>query len=199
VVTPGTVIDVLASPPAAAALGARASTLTSGGGLGPVRVHVTGIVTSTPAFPGGGVFIIMPLQTLPGAAGRPALGTILVSGSGLSQARLTAVVSTELPAAGITFRAAVLAGLTSSPLASVAVHLMLLGVYAAACFGLLNLIFDLALGARDRDLTLARLTIMGYDRPKSLVMLQELPRSPWPSRPGGRMIATPPAPLIRWL
>jgi putative ABC transport system permease protein len=174
-VTPGTVIDVLASPSAAAALGTRASTLTSDGDLGPVRVHVTGIVTSTPAFPGGGTFIIMPLQTLPGADGRPAPGTILVSGSGLSQARLAAVVSTELPAASVTFRAAVLAGLVSSPLPSVAVHLMLLGVFAAACFGLLNLVFGLALGARDRELTLARLTVMGYDRPRSLVMLQELP------------------------
>ena len=174
-VTPGTVIDVLASPSAAAALGASASTLTSDGDLGPVRVHVTGIVTSTPAFPGGGTFIIMPLQTLPGADGRPAPGMILVSGPDLSQARLTAVVGTELPSASITFRAAVLAGLVSSPLPAVAVHLMLLGVLTAACFGLLNLIFGLALGARDRELTLARLTVMGYDRPRSLVMLQELP------------------------
>jgi putative ABC transport system permease protein len=173
-VTPGTVIDVLASPSAAAALGAQASTLTSDG-PGPVRVHVTGIVTSTPAFPGGGMFIIMPLQTLPGVDGRPAPDMILVSGSGFSQARLTAIVGTELPAASVTFRAAVLAGLVNSPLPSVAVHLMLLGVFIAACFGLLNLIFGLALGARDRELTLARLTVMGYDRPRSLVMLQELP------------------------
>src|ERR1700728_4353905 len=99
----------------------------------------------------------MPLQTLPGVDGRPAPDMFLVSGSGFSQARLTAIVGTELPAASVTFRAGVL------------------GVFIAACFGLLNLIFGLALGARDRELTLARLTVMGYDRPRSLVMLQELP------------------------
>ena len=37
------------------------------------------------------------------------------------------------------------------------------------------MIFGLALGARDRDLTLARLAVMGYDRDTRLVMLMALP------------------------
>jgi putative ABC transport system permease protein len=172
---PGAVIDVLASPSAAAALGAHVSELTSSPQLGPVRVHVTGIVPRTPAWPGGGMFVIMPLQTLPGADGGPAANMILISGSGISQAKLAAVVSTELPAASLTFRAAVLAGLVKSPLPSVAVHLMLFGGFAAAGFGLLNLIFGLALGARDREMTLARLRVMGHQQTRSLIMLQELP------------------------
>jgi len=174
-VTSRTVIDVLASPSAAAALGPHVSELTSPDGLGPVRVRVTGVVASTPAWPQGGTFIIMPLQTLPGADGRPAPGMILISGSGISQAKLANLVSTELPAASLTFRAVVLAGLLDSPLPSVAVHLMLLGVFAAAGFGLINLIFGLALGDRDRKLTLARLRVMGHEQPRSLIMLQELP------------------------
>jgi putative ABC transport system permease protein len=174
-VTSGTVIDVLASPSAAAALRTHVSKLTSAGYLGPVQVRVTGIVTSTPARPAGGMFIIMPLQTLPGADGHPAPDTILISGSGISRGKLAAIVSTELPAAGLTYRAAVLAGLVTSPLRLVAVHLMLLGAFAAAGFGLLNLIFGLALGARDRELTLARLKVMGHEQARSLIMLQELP------------------------
>ncbi|MDQ2816527.1 MAG: hypothetical protein M3Z75_33000, partial [Actinomycetota bacterium] len=170
-----TVIDVLASPSAAAALGTHVSELTSPGDLGPVRVRVTGVVTSTPAWPGGGTFIVMPLRTLPGAAGRPAAGLILISGAGINRARLAALVSTELPAASLTVRAAVLAGLVHSPLPSVAVHLMLLGVFAAAGFGFLNLLFGLALGARDRELTLARLKVMGHGQPERLILLQELP------------------------
>ena len=172
---PGAVIDVLASPSAAAALGAHVSELTSSQQLGPVRVHVTGIVTRTPAWPGGGMFIIMPLQSLPGANGSPAANMILISGSDISQAKLAAVVGTELPAASLTFRAAVLAGLVKSPLPSVAVHLMLFGGFAAAGFGLLNLVFGLALGARDREMTLARLRVMGHQQTRSLIMLQELP------------------------
>ncbi len=121
------------------------------------------------------MFIIMPLQTLPGAGGRPAPGLILISGAGINQAKLAAVVNAELPAASLTFRATVLAGLVASPLPSVAVHLMLLGVFVAAAFGLLNLIFGLALGARDRELTMARLKVMGHQQPKSLIMLQEVP------------------------
>jgi putative ABC transport system permease protein len=173
--TPRTVLDVLASPSVAAALGPHASELTSRDGVGPVRVHVTGIVTRTPAWPEGGAFIIMSLRTLPGANGRPAPDMILISGSGINQAKLSAIVSTELPAASLTFRAAVLSGLVSSPLPLVAVHLMLLGVFAACGFGVVNLIFGLALGARDRELTLARLKVMGHKRGRSLILLQELP------------------------
>jgi hypothetical protein len=171
----GTVIDVVASPAAAAALGTHVSTLTSADELGPVQVHITGIVARTPAWPGGGTFIIMPLRTLPGADGRPAPGMVLISGSGINQAKLGAVVSTELPAASLTFRAAVLAGLVKSPLPLVAGRLMLYGGFAAAGFGLVNLIFGLALGARDREVTLARLKVMGHEQTRSLIMLQELP------------------------
>jgi putative ABC transport system permease protein len=171
----GTVIDVVASPSAAAALGTHVSKLTSAEELGPVQVHVTGTVTRTPAWPGGGMFIIMPLQPLPGADGRPAPGTILISGAGINQAKLAAVVSTELPAASLTFRAAVLAGLVRSPLPLVAGRLMLYGGFAAAGFGLLNLMFGLALGARDREVILARLKVMGHEQTRSLIMLQELP------------------------
>jgi putative ABC transport system permease protein len=174
-VTSRTVIDVVASPSAAAALGTHVSELTSSAELGPVRVHVTGTVTRTPASPAGGMFVIMPLRTLPGANGRPAANTVLISGSDINQAKLTAVVNRQLPAASLTFRSVVLAGLVKSPLPSAAVHLMLLGVFAAAGFGLLNLIFGLALGARDRELALARLEVMGHRRPRSLILLQELP------------------------
>src|SRR3984957_14435730 len=61
-VSAATVIPVLASPSAAAALGTGTVQLTSHELMGPVRVRVAGIVTRTPAEPAGGMFVIMPMR-----------------------------------------------------------------------------------------------------------------------------------------
>ena len=71
VLSSGTTVPVLASPSAAALLSAGAAQLTSQFPIGPVKVRVAGTLSSTPAHPGGGTFVIVPLETLPGQA-RPA-------------------------------------------------------------------------------------------------------------------------------
>ncbi len=50
-------------------------------------MRVAGIVTSTPAQPGGGTFVVMPQLTLPGPAGQPAPNMLLISGSAIDEGR----------------------------------------------------------------------------------------------------------------
>ena len=65
----GPPVPVLASPAAAALLGSGATQLSSSSPEGPFTVRVAGTIGDTPAEPGGGTFVIMPLETLPGATG----------------------------------------------------------------------------------------------------------------------------------
>jgi len=174
-VSAATVIPVLASPSAAAALGTGTVQLTSHELMGPVRVRVAGIVARTPAEPGGGMFLIMPLRTLPGVLGQPTPNLALITGTDIDRSKLSRLIGTALPPATLTFRADVLNGLGSAPLQHAAALLMTLTAVIAGGLALLNLVFGLALGARDRELTLARLSVMGYERDTSLVLLMALP------------------------
>ena len=143
--------------------------------MGPVRVRVAGIVARTPAEPAGGMFLIMPLRTLPGVLGQPTPNLALITGTDIDRSKLSRLIGRALPPATLTFRADVLNGLGSAPLQHAAALLMTLTAVIAGGLALLNLVFGLALGARDRELTLARLSVMGYERDTSLVLLMALP------------------------
>ena len=171
----GATAPVLASPSAAAVLGAGPTQLTSLSPVGPIRVRVAGLLASTPAQPGGGAFVVMPLETLPGPLGVPAPKTVLVTGSAIDQAQLTAVAARVFPGSITTFRTAVLASLASSPLQHGAGLIIALTDVTAAAFGLFIVILGLALGSAERELTLARLTVMGHERPARLVMAEVMP------------------------
>ena len=157
------VTTVLASPSAAALIGSGVGELTSSYALGPLRVRVAGTVAATPAAAGTGLFVIMPLEHIPGQTGPPRTNLLLVTGTGFSHPALAALVSNDVPGAVIRFRSAVLAGLVASPLQAAAGLIMRLSVAVAAGFGLAILLLGLALGSADRDLTLARLTTMGLE------------------------------------
>jgi putative ABC transport system permease protein len=174
-VAAATVISVLASPSAAAVLGTGTVQLTSHELMGPIRIRVAGIVARTPAEPAGGMFLIMPLRTLPGVLGRPTPNLALITGTDIDRAKLSQLVTRALPPATLTFRSDVLNTLGSAPLQHAAARLMTLTAVIAAGLALLNLIFGLALGARDRELILARLNVMGYERDTRLVLLMALP------------------------
>ncbi len=171
----GATAPVLASPSAAALLGTGATQLSSQFPIGPVKVRVAGTLSSTPAYPGGGTFVIMPLETLPGQAGQPAPNMVLVTGSAIDDAQLSAVIGKWIPAGTVAFRAAALASLTGSPLQHGAGLIIALTIAAAAAFGLFIVILGLALGSAERELTLARLTVMGHERTTGLVMAETLP------------------------
>ncbi len=66
----GATLPVLASPAAAAVLGRGPAQLSTVSGAGPITVRVAGFLAATPAAPGGGAFVVMPLQVLPGPAAR---------------------------------------------------------------------------------------------------------------------------------
>jgi putative ABC transport system permease protein len=167
----GAAVPVLASPGAAALLGHGSAQLTSLSPAGQLSVRVAGILASTPAQPGGGTFVVLPQPNL---AGVPA-NMILVSGSAIDDAQLSALVNRIIPGSTITFRSAVLASLTNSPLPHGAALIVAFTLAEAAVLGLLIVILGLALGSAERELTLARLTVMGHERDTSLVMAEAMP------------------------
>jgi putative ABC transport system permease protein len=171
---PGTV-SVLASPAALASLGGTAAQLTSPVAMGPIRVRVTGTVTSIPGQPAGSAFLIMAIQRLPGPLGVPAVNQILITGPGISTTAMSAVIARQLPGASTAFRSVALANLAGSPLQHGAGLILPLTIATAAGFGLFILMLGVALGASDRALTLARLTVMGHERATRLVLLEALP------------------------
>ena len=173
--TSQSVIDVLASPAAEAILGTGVVTLNSLQVEGPLQVRVVGTMASTPAQPSGGAFIVLPLPVLPPGLGQPVLNEALLTGISIDRAQLSAAVSKLLPGASIAYRADALAGLRSAPLQHGAELMIVLAVAGAAGFGLLNLILGLALGAADRDLTSARLAVMGYEQSGRLAVTETLP------------------------
>jgi putative ABC transport system permease protein len=168
-------VPVLASPAALADLGGTTTQLTSPVAMGPIRVRVAGTVTSIPGQVAGSAFLIMAIQRLPGPLGVPAVNRILITGSGISTAAMSAVVVRQLPGASTAFRSAALAALAGSPLQHGADLILPLTMATAAGFGLFILMLGVALGTSDRALTLARLTVMGHERSTGLVLLEALP------------------------
>jgi putative ABC transport system permease protein len=172
---PTTTVPVLASPAAAASLGQTVAKIISLDPPGQISVRIVGQVASTPAQPAGGAFLIVPQQGLTGLGSLAADNMVLVTGSSINDARLSAVVATQMPGALLRFRSAVLSGLVNSPLQHGAVLVVTLTVAAATGFGLFILVFGLALGSADRELTLARLTVLGHKRPIGVVLAEVMP------------------------
>ncbi len=177
---------VLVSPQAAALLGppgqgSRAVTLSNRQeSLQPVRVRVAGVIASTPALPAGGAFVIMPLAAIKSEITPPEpipVNEMLLTGGSIDRARLTAVLRHALPDGVAAFRSDVLSGLTSGPLQHGAFTLFPLAVLVAAILGLAVMLLELALGAAEREATLARLATMGLGEGQRawVVALEVLP------------------------
>jgi putative ABC transport system permease protein len=170
-----TTLPVLASPAAAAVLGHGVTQLTSLAPPAQVSARVAGILTGTPAEPGGGTFVILPLPALVAPGGQSPANMVLVAGSAIDDSQLSAVVNKLIPDSTITYQSAVLNSLTNSPLPHGAALIVAVTLAEAAVLGLLIVILGLALGSEERELTLARLTVMGHERDTSLVMAEALP------------------------
>jgi putative ABC transport system permease protein len=166
-------VPVIASPGAVDAMATAGTNLQLPNGDMNVRVAVT--AGSTPALPGADVFVVMPLWALHGGA-TPNL--MLVTGRTLDEGKLTAALSRSVgTAAEVTFRSEVLTALAGAPLQHGAYVTFALGIAEAAGLSAAVLLLSLALGARARDLTLARLSTMGLDRRQRriLVLAETLP------------------------
>jgi putative ABC transport system permease protein len=166
---------VLASPQAMEAFGGH-KTVTLSFGVVPVRVRVAGTLSGTPALPAGGPFIVMPESLL---ARLPYVvpNVMLLNGPRIDVAELTTLVNKMVPAATITVRSELLGQLTGAPVQRSAFPLFALALAVAAGLGLAVMLLQLALGAADREATLARLATMGFGggRRARLVMLEVLP------------------------
>jgi putative ABC transport system permease protein len=177
--TPRAAQPVLASPQAAAALGSGTTSIGTTAGERSVTIRVAGTVSATPAWPAGGMFLIMPFAALHSTATPPvpaSVTEVLLIGPGIDRARLSAVMRAGLPpGGGALFRSDVLAGLAGAPLQHGAFTLLTLAVVLAAVLGIAVMFLELALGAAERDATLARLATMGLgERQRARVVAVEV-------------------------
>lgn len=166
---------VLASPQAMAGFGGH-KTATLYFGIAPIRVRVAGMLSGTPALPGGGPFVVIPASRL---AQLPYVvpNFMLLNGPRIDFARLTRLVNKMVPGATTTARSQLLAQLTGAAVQRTAFPLFPLALAVAAGLGLAVMLLQLALAAADREATLARLATMGFGgrRRGRLVMLELLP------------------------
>jgi putative ABC transport system permease protein len=172
---------VLASPAAVADLGDGVVSLTTNQAVvAPVPVQVAGVLSRTPALPTGGAWVILPVAAIKSTASPPAptpTNLMLLNGGSIDQAELAKTVQHTLFDGTVTLRSAALATLTGGPLQHGAFTLFTLAVGVAAALGLAVMLLELALGASERDSTLARLATMGLGEGQRawVVALEVLP------------------------
>ncbi len=165
----GAIVPAVATAAAAQLVG-TGPTSVSVGTTSTITIRLAG-QTGVPGVPGApgvgpGITVIVPAQ-----ASSPIVPNVmLVAGPGLDAARLSADVGRGLPGASVTFRAAALAALTTSPVPQAAQTALAQGMAAAAGFGALVLLLSLLLTAWTRDMTLARLATMGLRRRQAQLM-----------------------------
>jgi putative ABC transport system permease protein len=174
--TAGRPVPVLASPGMSGALASGPKVLI---GNTLVPVSAAGKIDSTPGVPQPGPFIVMPAGPVDRAMGadQPSPNLMLLIGP-VDHAKLTAVVDKLLPGATtIAYRSSVLSALTDAALPHGAYETFAQAAIAAAGFGAVIMLIMLALGARPRELTLARLFTMGLSprQARSLVIAEALP------------------------
>ena len=168
---------VLASPQALAEFGGDTTViLTTDNGGAPIRVRIAGMLSGTPALTAGGAFVLMP-DALIEHDPYVVPNLMLLDGPGIDTARLTALAKKIVPAAATTVRSEFLAQLTGAPVQRRAFLLLALALAVAAGLGLAVMLLQLALGATDREATLARLATMGLGEGQRarLVLLEVIP------------------------
>ena len=168
-------IPVLASPGIAGLFAGGRKVLV---GISSVRVRVAGTIRGTPGITQTGPFVVMPAWAAARmGADQPPPNLMLLVGP-VGRANLNRMVSKLLPGGPVvTYRSAVLAALTSAALPHGAYETFAQAAVATAGFGAIIMLIMLALGARPRELTLARLFTMGLSRRQAhrLVLAEALP------------------------
>jgi putative ABC transport system permease protein len=165
----GATVPVIATAAAAQLVGTGPIGLTVS--TGTVTIQLAGRIGGVPGASGlsGGSVVLVPMQAL--GPNPPAPDLMLVAGSGLDEARLSAAVRGALPGASVTYRAAALAALTDAPVLQAAQTALTQGLATAAGFGALILLLSLLLNARTREMTLASLATMGLRRWQAQLLL----------------------------
>jgi putative ABC transport system permease protein len=125
-----------------------------------VKVRIAGTISGTPALAAGGAFVLMS-QSLVAHEPYVVPNIMLLNGAGIDAVQVTALAGKVAPTAGVTVRAQLLAQLTSAPVQRGAFLLLAFALAVAAGLGIAVMLLELALGAADREATLARLATMG--------------------------------------
>jgi hypothetical protein len=173
-------------------LGRASQTLVTG-----TRSVTVGVAGSAAGFPelSAGAVVVLPRQALGTSPPPPSL--MLAVGPHLDERRVRELVHRALPGATVTFRSTALASLTSAPLPRGAYRAIAAGSVAAAVLSILVVLMTALLGARSREVTLARLRVMGLGpgQARGLAIAEALP-AVLAAAAGGIAVALALAPLV---
>jgi putative ABC transport system permease protein len=171
----GSRIPLLVSPAAKQLIGSGRLLI----GYRTLRIRIAGRVTAMPGTGAGGAYVVAPQALVTRALGRAGAQPtrMLLVGAGIDAGRLNALAKRLVPTATVTLRSQRLAALARAPLPHGTYVAYAQGAAAAALFGVVVLLMMLALGARSRELTLARLFTMGLSaaQARRLVLTEALP------------------------
>ncbi len=165
-------VPALISPAARAILGPHDGLYVAGRQL---RIRVAGTVAAVAGGAAGTQFAVLPRWAL--GAQDPAPTMLAITGPRLDQAALVRVAGRAVPGAQVTLRSRLLASIAAAPLPHGGVVTFAQGAAAAGGFSLLVVLLTLVLGARSRELTLARLSTMGLAAAQSrrIMAVEALP------------------------
>ena len=169
---PGRPVPILISPAARGILGPGSGLHVAGLQL---RVRVAGTVAAVAGGAMGTQFAIVPRWAL--GTGAPAPTVLAMTGPGLDQAALLRTARRAVPGAQVTLRSRLLAMIAGAPLPHGGFVSFAQGAAAAGGFSLLVVLLTQVLGARSRELTLARLATMGLPAAQSrrIMAVETLP------------------------
>ena len=169
---PASTVPALISPAGRLILGPRSGLYAAGRQL---RIRVAGTVTAVAGGPAGTQFAVLPRWAL--GAQAPVPTVLAMTGPRLNQAALIHAARRAVPGAQVTLRSRVLASIAGAPLPHGGLVTFAQGAAAAGGFSLLVVLLTLVLGARSRELTLARLATMGLapDQSRRIVAVETLP------------------------
>jgi putative ABC transport system permease protein len=159
-------VPALATAAAAQVVGTAPTALTAGANT--ITVKITGRIGGVPGVPLDEI-VMVPRAAETRSPFAPNL--LLVDGTGLDGARLSAAVGRALPGASVRLRATALAALTTAPVLQGAQTALTQGLATAAGFGVLVLLLSLLLTAQSREITLAALATMGLRRWQAQLLL----------------------------
>jgi putative ABC transport system permease protein len=171
----GGAVPVIASPSVVAALRSRTGQIGFNGSELTIRVAAT--VSSTPALPGGGLFVIIPSWVAPRLLGSVAPNTVLIAGPATSIRDLQTVAARTAPGSQVVSRAAVLQAAANTPLVRGSDLVFEESAGAAAACAVAAVLLGLLLSGRDRTRLAAWLTAMGMTarQGRRLAVLDALP------------------------
>jgi putative ABC transport system permease protein len=132
----------------------------------PISAVVVGILPQTAVSPGGSattpsIFVLIPSSAVAAQRQDWSTAQILVSGGGVDEARLAAVLSARHLSATTTYRADVVNQLANAPLEGMAEFGYLIGILAAGIFGVCGILLSLTMSAAARDRRLMLLSTLG--------------------------------------